>query len=74
MVNFTVVSPEGDSMEVPETHAHEWTPCVRQLHDLTTPQLRKLVFYRGDVGKCTFCGAVVLDDGRVISRNGNPMS
>lgn len=52
-------------------HDHEFSSCSRQL-ELTTPQLRKLVFYRGEVTKC-WCGVIRLEDGTtqtMYSRNG----
>lgn len=61
--------------EVIPVHDHQFAPAERQL-ELTTPQLRKLVFYQGPVTKCD-CGAISIESGLgniIYSRNGTRMS
>lgn len=70
MVNSPLVVVDSEET-VPEEHVHRYVEVDNK--ELTTMQLRKLVYYRGRVGKCD-CGVITLWDSSTdltFSRNGS---
>jgi hypothetical protein len=68
-VKFIVLDTTGPEFKL---HVCEFAPCDHPQLQLTSPQLRKLAFYRGQIEKCR-CGVISLAEmgGTRYSRNGN---